>query len=127
MTGRVSFAPPSASYLPPTTLGVTLNGTAASGQYGQVQALSSSTGAINLANLALSVTFGAGFTPASGDSWTIIHGGAVTGEFVQGSYLRVGNDLFELLYAPTAVDLVYISEVFGTIAPISGPLSSCRK
>jgi adhesin/invasin len=111
LTGHVAFAGPS-------KLAVNINGTQASSQYGLVQALPISTGAINLANLALSVTFG--YTPAVGDSWTIIRAGAVTGKFVQGSYLFVDNRLLQIVYGPTSVDLVYITIPAVTITPVSG-------
>jgi hypothetical protein len=111
LTGHVSFAGPSA-------LAVTINGTMASSQYAQVQAMTSSTGAINLTNLALSVNFG--YTPVVGDRWALIRAGAVTGKFLQGSYLFVDNRWLQIVYGPTSVDLVYITTPQVTIAPVAG-------
>jgi hypothetical protein len=110
LTGHVSFAGPSA-------LAVTINGTEASSQYAQVQAMTSSTGAINLTNLALTVNFG--YTPTIGDRWTLIRAGAVTGRFLQGSYLFVDNRWLQIVYGPTSVDLVYITTPQVTIAPVA--------
>jgi hypothetical protein len=111
LTGHVSFAGAS-------TLAVNINGTVATSQYAQVQAMPNSTGAIDLANLALNVTFG--YTPAVGDSWTIVRAGAITGKFVQGSYVFVDNRLLQIVYGPTSVDLVYITNPAVTITPLAG-------
>src|SRR5262249_23137322 len=80
---------------------VTLSGTTAGTEYSQLK----TPGSLTLANATLNLAFGAGFTPVSGNHFTIINNtgsGATSGTFAnlpQGGTIAVSGTTFSIDYA----------------------------
>jgi len=110
-TGNVSFVS-GASY------NVALDGETAGGGYDQTDA----TGAVDLdASTGLNVTLSDGFTPAVGDTFTIIQStGGITGSFAslpEGTVFDAGGQSFRISYANDDVTLTCVANTSTTASP----------
>jgi uncharacterized repeat protein (TIGR03803 family) len=86
---------------PSGVLNVRVNGSSASGNFDSLQITGSATLAGNL-----SVTVGSGFTPTSGNSYTLLTASSITGTFNHGSNLvPVGRSFLGVNYSGNAVSV----------------------
>jgi hypothetical protein len=89
-----------------TTFAVELGGLAVGVQYDQLSA----TNTVNLGGATLNVALINAFSPAIGDSFTIIQStGAITGQFAQGTSISAGNVQFSIAYNANSVVLTVTS------------------
>jgi autotransporter-associated beta strand protein len=103
-----------------STYNVVLGGTGA-GQYDNL----SVGGGVTLSGGNLSVSYGNGFAPAVGQTFTILHaGGPVSGAFAQGGTITSGNATFSISYNASNVVLTVASVVSPTKLVISAPSSA---
>ena len=105
------------------SVGIRLNG-AAAGQCDQVDVQ----GDVSLNGTALNVSLGSGFTPAIGNSFTILHSTSpIVGTFnglVQGSLFTVGSTVFQISYTAGMGDDIVLTAVAGKVWNGSSTLSS---
>jgi hypothetical protein len=87
-------------------LNVAIGGTAIGSQYSQMAV----SNGVSLGGGTLTIKLIGGFTPAIGDTFTIVTGSAVTGQFTKVNGTSIGSSAhFEVSYTSTAVTLTVVS------------------
>jgi autotransporter-associated beta strand protein len=96
------------------TFEIEIGGLTVGTQYDQLNVLSTTA---SLNGTQLTISFLNGFTPAIGDSFTILKttGGNITGQFAQGSSIVVGGRPFKITYNATSIVLTAGPKITGTV------------